>query len=138
MQKNFEVAELMGPDLDRAVAISLGYVEFNGPWWQHTETKTLINIETFSPSTRPDQGHAIIEESWIGLERPTRAAPMWGALSDPHGPTLADLTGKVVAMTGPTALIAAMRCKVASVFGPKITMRTLKVRKTAAATEAHE
>jgi len=114
------ISELIGPQLDMAVAFALGYVEYNGPWWHHRDDPSrILHISEFSPSANSQQGHDIIEADWIGLDRPGRgqSTPTWRALADFTGDRKFNRYGSVVAMYGPTALIAAMRCKVASIYG---------------------
>lgn len=123
MKKTFQIKDLIGPPLDQAVAVALGYVHSIGPWWHDKNDSTrMLDITTFSPSVNSGQGHDIIEESWIGLVRPSlgQTPPIWRALSDFHGDRKIDPMGNVVGMWGATSLIAAMRCKVASVYGTTI------------------
>ena len=82
-----------------------------------------LDIETFCPSTDGRQGASIIEASWIGLERPStgQTTPVWRAIANFMGQSK-DSSHRVVSMYGETALIAAMRCKVATVYGEAIDM----------------
>lgn len=124
MAKSLKVRELVGADLDKAVACALGYVPYSGPWWQHKDDPLrTLNIESFSPTTNGQQGQDIIEGDWIGLERPSRGQtpPVWRAVMDNAAPRIGTQVHQIVVDAwGPTALIAAMRCKVASVYGDNV------------------
>lgn len=134
MNKLMQTQDLIGQPLDQAVAVALGYVHYNGPWWHHRDDNArMLNLETFAPSVNGAQGQEIIESSWIGLDRPSRGQtpPVWRALSDFKGDRKYNRMGIVVSMWGPTALIAAMRCKVASVYGDTIELDLSTTQKAA-------
>jgi len=123
MKKTFKISKLIGPELDMAVAIALGYIQYSGPWWHHKDdANQILNITTFSPSTNGEQGIDIIDNGWIGLDRPSlgQTPPVWRALADFKGERRLNPLMNVVDAFGPTALIAAMRAKVASIYGDSI------------------
>jgi hypothetical protein len=133
MKKNFKVSDLIGPELDMAVAIAMGYVHCSGPWWHHKDDASRsLSIESFSPSMNCQQGHEVIEDNWIGLDRPKRGQtpPVWRALAEFKGDRLFNPMGNVVSVYGPTALIAAMRAKVGSVYGEFIEMKVPRKKRT--------
>ena len=80
---------------------------------------TPVGHDVFSPSTNPAQGHPIIEREhiepdwWHGSSR-WRATSPENCRYDERGEYITD---SECPMFGPTALIAAMRCYVASKFG---------------------
>ena len=120
-----KTSELTGAALDWAVAKCEGfdwYIETRptayGPkpfvFEEHGEASCL-----FQPSTRWSQGGPIIEAERIFL-KPSKLSPTtskriaWGA----HG--FYGNTGQKVHRHGPTPLIAAMRCYVASKLGDEV------------------
>lgn len=135
MGKNLKVCDLEGANLNIAVALALGYERYSGPWWRHREhAEKMIDLKQFSPSTNGQQGHDIIESDWISLERPSRGQkePTWRAVMDNAAPRIgSQVYQTVVAQFGETALIAAMRAKVASVYGDVISSDLFKQRRAA-------
>lgn len=108
---NIKTSELIGAALDWAVAKCEGApIESpsGGVYWP-----TLCN---YSPSTHWAQGGPIIEReklnTWFEAECPWHsvpAGPAWGAGRE-----------GIYRYGGPTPLIAAMRCLVASKFGEEV------------------
>ena len=98
-----KTADLIGPALDWAVAKCLqpGYEEWRLIRWIEQE---------FAPTANWSQGGPIIERGNIDLISPTPSDPLWQAMQwrFAHG------------AKGPTPLIAAMRCFVASRFGDEV------------------
>jgi hypothetical protein len=88
-----KTSELTGPALDRAVAMANG------------NTGHFL-IDGYSPSTNWAQGGPIIEREGITL---THQQTQWAAQTDDD-----------VFAYGPTPLIAAMRCYVASKLGDEV------------------
>lgn len=70
----------------------------------------------YSPTTNWLQGGPIIERELIGLRGPSMRGNLWAAFIDRSGVS----QGPDHRMTGKTALIAAMRCYVASKLGDNI------------------
>lgn len=116
-----KVAELIGAELDYWVAkacglnatlmADIGIVSIaDEPQWY----RQLANgCQNWAPSTDPAQGHTIIEREEIGIHPPGVS---------PHGEWEAAVRQHpdMYQATGPTALIAAMRAKVASVYGDEV------------------
>lgn len=106
-----KTSELTGPALDWAVAkaeeATQGFVTgyFAG----------MVLRGNFSPSTNWSQGGPIIEREKIELKYlPYDRPPYWGALKS--NTAAYARSGQI----GPTALIAAMRCFVASRLGDEV------------------
>jgi hypothetical protein len=110
-----KTSELIGPALDYAVAKCMEQGKPAGYWTGAVERKN------FDPSANWSQGGPIIERerikvapnlngTWHGQIRHTKAHPLVA-----H-PVLAGWTNK----HGPTSLIAAMRCYVASKLGDEV------------------
>lgn len=116
-----ETKDLDGPAIDWAVGKANGWIDYpedsieQGSLW-HLEPakapfdKTLLKSH-FSPSTDWAQGGPIIEREKMAI-----------MLCESVGDWLADLSGtyKVFTASGPTPLVAAMRCYVTSKLGPVI------------------
>lgn len=117
-----KTSELIGPALDWAVAVAEGYNEWE--WDQDVSNLWLICRSTqtehwlkgyYAPSTDWSQGGPIIdlekiELKYMAYDRP----PYWGALKSNTA------THTRSAQIGPTPLIAAMRCFVASKLGDEV------------------
>lgn len=134
MKKKYLIQDLLGHDLHMAVAICLGYEPSKHQIWQHKDDPhRILNIDEFTPSTDAHQAHNIIEEFWIGTDRPSRGQtpPIWRALSNYRGERLLNPMGNVVGMWGPTHLIAAMRCFVGVFYFEKIEMNIPAARNAA-------
>ena len=100
--------ELTGAALDWAVAKCEKHAS------RHTVNVFDFNDYFFNPSTDWTQGGPIIEREWIELVNGSNIAPdRWGAIK--YG---AD--GDPFLQYGPTPLIAAMRCYVASKLGDEV------------------
>ena len=119
-----KTSELIGRPLDYAVAIAMGGTDLQfdtvETWWITIDGKDRAlsrgwsAAQNFSPSTDWAQGGPIIDQlkgtmwstnaSWWGYRAPYNYA------NDKEGPTT----------EGPTLLIAAMRCYVASKLGEKV------------------
>ena len=140
-----KTADLTGPALDWAVAKCEGRTLKRNPmgkqvshgWWIWEETpsgkggilldksiymelgprihpKTRISSEKYSPSTDWSQGGPIIEREWICVDRLFNG--QWCAAKR----TLNDDDAMRHRTNGPTPLIAAMRCFVASRLGDEV------------------
>ncbi len=114
-----KTSELTGLALDWAVAKCEGMhvMMSRGGWFvfdadAYSEFRNDYNdskLQMFRPSTNWAQGGPIIEKEGIRLHR-SHTGDWWaGAESEPHKP-----------ISGPTPLIAAMRCYVASRLGDEV------------------
>ena len=109
-----KTSELTGPALDWAVA----KCEFEGcEDWDGTldgvDAVSDMGGKWFLPSTDWAQGGPIIEREGIELYRHHDGDDwIWGAKTAPYNPTHR--------LIGPTPLIAAMRCHVASTLGDEV------------------
>ena len=109
-----KTATLVPPALDWAVAKSLGATkiqpyEYNGQGFLRVSLAGGVHAP-WEPSRYWAQGGPLIERENIDLVSPTPSDPLWQAMQwrFAHG------------AKGPTPLIAAMRCFVASKFGDVI------------------
>lgn len=105
-----KTSELIGPALDWAVAKCLGRQ------WPDPAAK-FLGEQHFKPSTDWAQGGPIIEREEIGTNR--RAPSMKGEEWEARGSITAKGAGYWFA-TGPTPLIAAMRCFCCARLGDEI------------------
>ena len=107
--------ELTGATLDWAVAL-IEYPEWKEQGYLEVFPHDLSFDDgtTFAPSTNWAQGGPIIEREGIGLDQ-YADYPRWQAFT----PAPEQQSGQAVC-TGPTPLIAAMRCYVASKLGADI------------------
>jgi len=123
-----KTSELLGPTLDWAVAkcknigtlIHLGY---NYELVVPISTDFSGGEEVYTPSTNWSQGGPIIERENIGIGAERRPeTPVWAAqLSYSKEVTYTDGTARrFCTMRGPTPLIAALRCYVASKLGDEV------------------
>jgi len=101
-----KTADLIGPALDWAVAQCVGKAH----GYKHQLVDDCRDVIPYTPSTDGAQGGPIIEGGNIDLISPTPSDPLWQAMQwrFAHG------------AKGPTPLIAAMRCFVASRFGDEV------------------
>jgi hypothetical protein len=110
--------ELSGAQLDWAVAkcegVAVAYDRMNG-WWETSDPRYAEpnDPEVFSPSTNWAQGGPIIEREEISTSREFASSRVeWAAWTPAPIRDDAEAFGY-----GPTPLIAAMRCYVASKLG---------------------
>lgn len=103
-----KTSELIGPALDWAVAKCEGFTP-------HAAASIVI-MESYRPSTDWAQAGRIIEQEKIGLTYSTRNMNCVSGEVFPRW--IADTVTQMVA--GPTPLIAAMRCYVASKLGDEV------------------
>ena len=98
-----KTAELTGAALDCAVLIAAGFMP--------QAAASLVIVKCFNPSENWEQGGPIIEREKMAI-----------MLCESVGDWLADLSGtdKVFTASGPTPLVAAMRCYVASKLGDEV------------------
>jgi len=101
-----KTSELTGAALDWAVAKCEGYID-NCNTWLHDATVQEVEDEHFKPSTDWAQGGPIIEREKIET-RYIEPLKEWHADTDCN------------CESGPTPLIAAMRCLVASRLGDEV------------------
>jgi hypothetical protein len=120
-----KTTELQGPALDWAVARCLGgSVRLHTYRGEPADQVLVIDwmhdwqeLSEFSPSTDWAQGGPIIEREGVGIE-------LWGEKNwfatrvKDLGPAVKDIT--IYETFGPTPLIAAMRCYVASQLGEEV------------------
>jgi len=129
-----QTSELTGAALDWAVAEAAGYLSKQGGHWMVTLPYASVRMNfvpnsprsSFSPSTRWAQGGPIIEREQLGVwfseevhdeNGVVLREPCWyceGCLTVDNG----DEPYKCA--VGPTPLIAAMRCYVASKLGDEV------------------
>ena len=95
--------ELTGPALDWAVAkaagLTMGQVAIDG-----------VNLGLYKPSRDWAQGGPIIEREWVDLH----------CVNDSLWEAECPAVGGLAMQNGPTPLIAAMRCYVASKLGDEV------------------
>lgn len=106
-----KISEATNLQIDGAVAST----ELKGTKWFYNEFDRSINTdlgEVYSPSTDWAQGGPIIEREMIET--------LYDTEDDPNIFWYARPVGAVAYQEGPTPLIAAMRCYVASKFGDTI------------------
>lgn len=103
--------DLIDKPLDWAVARALGYDEWDGECFTRYADGYYgaFFIYDFRPSTDWAQGGPIIEQEIIGLD-----------YDDAIGWEARDFDTQQVIAVGPTPLIAAMRCYVASKLGDEV------------------
>lgn len=105
-----KTSELTGAALDRVVVLALGYtIDDNG--CAVRDNIAEFNVDCFNPSTNPAQGYPIIEREKITTDWAYRMewkARLYVPAEEPW------------VFTGPTILIAAMRCFVASKLGDEV------------------
>lgn len=112
-----KVSELEGPTLDYWVAKACGWLEENGlnfeemtpQFWE----ENLVS-DMFAPSTRWEDGGPIIDRESIEL------TGRWAAHMKAKQPRGGRVMLPGTHQHGPTLLIAAMRCYVASKFGEEV------------------
>lgn len=126
--------DLTGADLDRAVAMALGWIRYPtdsieaGTVWHMDPERApfgrIVNVREFRPSADIAQGWPIIEREFIclnGDDGAPNTPPSWTASIFDDGETKAD---------GPTALVAAMRCFVAWRCGDEINLESETEKET--------
>lgn len=132
-----KTAELLGPPLDWAVAKAEGlldHITFNH---EMTHPLVLSKVQVYGPSIFPAQGWPIIDREgisvvccegdwshktgyskfWIADIGKQCTSEVYGSQGDHYGTSYTIDEG---AMRGPTSLIAAMRCFVASKLGDEV------------------
>lgn len=128
-----QTSELIGPALDWAVGIANGWVTYptdsieQGKWF-HTNPSIAPNghehnrvlCSSYRPSTDPAQGHPIIEREGISTVRLNDLYFPKGNENGQHWEAAYKAMNQVVTRYGPTALIAAMRCWVATQLGHEV------------------
>jgi hypothetical protein len=124
--REMKTSELTGAALDWAVAKCEGrndvyYAEsVKQMLWEGTyemdDTEIGYALYQYTPSTNWAQGGPIIERECIGLRGPSIRGNAWAAFIDLSGIS----QGPQHRHTGPTPLIAAMRCYVASKLGDDV------------------
>lgn len=121
-----KTSELIGTALDWAVGHAMQYVTHDALGWTvrlpvpsvpPTTTPPLPFPKNFSPSTRWAQGGPIIERGHIHTWTDRKDAAYAG---HPDSYWVAEMTEIGGIWWGPTPLIAAMRCYVASKLGDEV------------------
>lgn len=123
-----KTSELIGPALDWAVAKCEGHEieSLRGGavwyWLKCSLTGALEVVEVFNPSTDWAQGGPIIEREGLGVSQynniPDRPENRWQCVKYAGGMLLGN--HRPICAYGPTPLIAAMRCYVASKLGDEV------------------
>ena len=113
-----KTSELIGPALDWAVAQCEGKIY----GYKHQLVDDCRDVIPYTPSTDWSQGGPLIERENLGLEKHRLDGPYQWAACDWHpvvvqGHTCLERSKYVY---GPTSLIAAMRCFVASHLGDEV------------------
>lgn len=113
--------DLTGVQLDYAVAVAEGWSDFD---WDDGECPAFHaapdgvadyrSLDYYTPSTNWEQGGPIIERHHIGIAAPSLMREQWRAMIDSVS------KHAWVTEDGPTPLIAAMRCFVASKLGDEV------------------
>lgn len=117
-----KTSELIGPALDWAVAkcekidAELGFDQNSQTWWIFALNSKNTSYDDYAPSTDWSQGGPIIEREEICLA-PLRASYSVTTLYSGVDNTFAQ---NEPSFDGPTTLIAAMRCYVASKLGNEV------------------
>ena len=118
-----KTSELIGSALDWAVAVCDGYEcqfedEVSGPWlvpqegFLHDEK----SLSQYSPSTSWSQGGALVERESITLRVNANVPGRWVAFID-FGSSNCNIKAR---QSGPTPLVAAMRCFCCATLGDEI------------------
>lgn len=126
-----KVSELTGALLDRAVAMAAGYT-ISGTIVRDTKTGEIVGNwdvhgwwpgEEWAPHRKWEDGGPIVDQDHISLTSPDMSLP-------PGDSWWAEMLGTLLTReqgghdrsraSGPTALVAAMRAKVASRFGDEV------------------
>lgn len=100
-----KTSELTGPALDWAVAKCEGF--------KPHAAASLVIMESYTPSTNWAQGGPIIEREKLSLAAPNPIDNTWCAMTNMY-----PVSGHKA--NGPTTLVAAMRCYVASKLGDEV------------------
>jgi len=114
-----KVAEATLQQIDWLVASREGVAEFfKGEVWITSGSVFSVSRRPFSPTTKWSQGGPIIERAGIDIKAPRPSWKKWCAFI----PKWANGAGmyETNAQYGPSQLIAAMRCYVASQLGPEV------------------
>lgn len=121
-QMRVKTAELAGEQLNLAVGLANGWVTFptdsveRGTVWHHDATKApfgpVSDVGDWTPSIDWSQGGPIIEREVIDVESICGGTDGW--VADKY------LANEMVRQYGPTPLVAAMRCYVASKLGTEV------------------
>ena len=125
-----KTSELIGPALDWMVAVSLGgtglrYDTF-GTWWFTLNGKDRAlssgwsEAQNFNPSTNWAQGGRLIDREKLCVGYQHQLDPAYVPLLDPATICWARTTAGGYLKYGPTPLIAAMRCLIASKLGDEV------------------
>ena len=122
-----KTCELTGAALDWAVAKAAGYSEIKVYAPRRPSDRGWIEVRfnpepkastaRFDPSVNWEQGGPIIERERVTLRASTTAGTDWAAFYDVPGQYRAAIRER-----GPTPLIAAMRCYVASKLGDEVNL----------------
>ena len=116
-----KTTDLIGPALDWAVALAQGATNLEydtiTSWWfvlegkDRTLSKGWAASQSYNPATNWSQGGPIMDQAEIDTYLYERGSPFgW----------IAEITGTKFKGKGPTRLVAAMRCLVASRLGDEV------------------
>jgi len=110
------VAQLIGPALDWAVAKAEGMIEDVCTWLYEATVEEVADSDGWRPSTKWGQGGPIMEKAQISvLCEPSALYP-----DDARWKAAVPASDEPVYYYGPTPMIAAMRCVVASKLGDEV------------------
>lgn len=104
-----KTSELIGDPLDWAVAKAKGYLEDCNSWLFEACLEEVAE-GSYHPSTNPSQAWLIIEREKIGIGHAWEGDDWLASAHSTEAPVY----------RGPTGLIAAMRCYVASKLGDEV------------------
>lgn len=108
-----KTSELIGPALDWAVAKCEGMTDSEERFWvpDYISGQTAVLLRDYTPSKRWVQGGLIIEREKIDI---------WPFENEVHEDSWGARMLNICISSGPTPLIAAMRCYVASKLGDEV------------------
>lgn len=111
-----KVALLIGPALDWAVAKAEGMIEDVHTWLYEATVEEVADSDGWRPSTRWAQGGPLMEKAQISVLY--EASLVYG--DDARWKASVPASDEPVYYYGPTPMVAAMRCFVASKLGDEV------------------
>lgn len=111
-----KTSELIGPALDWAVAMCRGFDRLDEDQWLMRDGISDMPLVAYNPSSDWAQGGPIVEQEGVEIFRLLGSSAYgWGA----RKPSIGGMR-PTYCRNGPTPLVAAMRCFVASKLGDKV------------------